>query len=71
MGRVGVGMAASVAVWPAVIGYAKTLALEVGKDNITVNTLVSGLFDTPLPGFPPPTLGSTGRSAADNCFVCH
>lgn len=46
--RPAVGMAASVAVWSAVIGYAKTLALEVAKDNITVNTLMAGLFDTLL-----------------------
>ena len=45
-----VGMAASVAVWSGVIGYAKTLALEVAKDNITVNTLMAGLFDTSLLG---------------------
>lgn len=48
--RPAVGMAASVAVWSAVIGYAKTLALEVAKDNITVNTLMAGLFDTALLG---------------------
>jgi 3-oxoacyl-[acyl-carrier protein] reductase len=48
--RPAVGMAAPVAVWSAVIGYAKTLALEVGKHNITVNTLMSGFFDTPLLG---------------------
>jgi hypothetical protein len=33
-----------------VIGYAKALALEVGKHNITVNPLMSGLFGTPLLG---------------------
>jgi 3-oxoacyl-[acyl-carrier protein] reductase len=48
--RPAVGMAASVAVWSAVIGYAKTLALEVGRHGITVNTLLSGYFDTPLLG---------------------
>jgi 3-oxoacyl-[acyl-carrier protein] reductase len=48
--RPAIGMAAPAAVWSAVIGYAKTLALEVGKHNITVNTLMSGLFDTPLLG---------------------
>lgn len=48
--RPAVGMAASVAVWSGVIGYAKTLALEVAKDNITVNTLMAGLFDTALLG---------------------
>jgi len=46
--RPAVTMAAPVAVWSAVIGYAKTLALEVGKYNINVNTLMSGLFDTQL-----------------------
>lgn len=48
--RPAVGMAAAVAVWSAVIGYAKTLALEVGKHDITVNTLLSGYFDTALLG---------------------
>lgn len=46
--RPAIGMAAPVSVWSAVIGYARTLALEVAKDGITVNTLMSGLFDTPL-----------------------
>jgi 3-oxoacyl-[acyl-carrier protein] reductase len=46
--RPAINMAASVAVWSAVIGYAKTLALELGKHNINVNTLMSGLFDTQL-----------------------
>lgn len=48
--RPAVGMAASVTVWSAVVGYAKTLALEVGEHDITVNTLMSGFFDTPLLG---------------------
>jgi 3-oxoacyl-[acyl-carrier protein] reductase len=48
--RQAVGMAAPAAVWSAVIGYAQTLALEVGQHNINVNTLMSGLFDTPLLG---------------------
>lgn len=48
--RPAIGMAASVAVWSAVIGYAKTLALEVGQHGITVNTLMSGYFDTALLG---------------------
>ncbi len=48
--RPAVGMAASVAVWSAVIGYAKTLALEVGRHDITVNTVLSGFFDTALLG---------------------
>ena len=46
--RPAVGMAAPVTVWSAVIGYAQTLALEVGKDNINVNTLMAGMFDTQL-----------------------
>jgi len=46
--RPAVGMAASVAVWSAVIGYAKTLALEVGHHGVTVNTLLSGFIDTSL-----------------------
>lgn len=48
--RPAVGMAASVAVWSAVIGYAKTLALEVGEHGITVNTVLAGFFDTTLLG---------------------
>jgi 3-oxoacyl-[acyl-carrier protein] reductase len=46
--RPAVNMAAPVTVWSAVIGYAQTLALEVGRHNISVNTLMAGLFDTPL-----------------------
>ncbi|PRY41625.1 SDR family oxidoreductase [Umezawaea tangerina] len=46
--RPAIDMAAPVAVWSAVIGYAQTLALEVAKDNISVNTLMAGLFDTQL-----------------------
>lgn len=46
--RQAIGMAAPATVWSAVIGYAQTLALEVGPHNISVNTLMSGYFDTPL-----------------------
>ncbi|GHF37216.1 3-oxoacyl-[acyl-carrier protein] reductase [Amycolatopsis bartoniae] len=46
--RPAVGMAAPTTVWSAVIGYAQTLALEVGAQNISVNTLLAGYFDTPL-----------------------
>ncbi|MDT8914987.1 SDR family oxidoreductase [Amycolatopsis sp. PS_44_ISF1] len=46
--RPAAGMAAPVAVWSAVIGYARTLALEVGEHDINVNTLLTGYFDTPL-----------------------
>ena len=34
--------------WSAVIGYAQTLALEVGAQDISVNTLLAGYFDTAL-----------------------
>jgi len=30
----------------AVVSWAKTLANEVGKDNITVNNVLTGFFDT-------------------------
>ncbi|MFJ3363746.1 SDR family oxidoreductase [Streptomyces anthocyanicus] len=46
--RPAVGMAAPVGVWSAVIGYARTLALEVARQDISVNTLLSGFFDTTL-----------------------
>lgn len=46
--RPAAGMAAPVAVWSAVIGYAQTLALEVARHDISVNTLMAGLFDTRL-----------------------
>jgi 3-oxoacyl-[acyl-carrier protein] reductase len=36
----------SVATWAAVIGYAKTLSLEVAADKITVNTLCPGRIAT-------------------------
>jgi 3-oxoacyl-[acyl-carrier protein] reductase len=37
----------SVASWGAVIGYAKTLALEVARFGINVNTICPGYVDTP------------------------
>ena len=40
------GFALSVATWSGVIGYSKTLSLEVAKHNINVNTLCPGYFDT-------------------------
>lgn len=46
--RPAINMAAPVTVWSAVIGYAQTLALEVGRHDINVNTLMAGLFDTSL-----------------------
>src|ERR1700682_765553 len=36
----------SVATWAGVIGYAKTLSLEVATDNITVNTICPGRIAT-------------------------
>ncbi len=42
-----VNFALSTASWDAVIGYAKTLCLEIGKYGISVNTILSGLIETP------------------------
>lgn len=40
------GFSLSVATWSGVIGYAKTLSLELGKDGINVNTICPGYIDT-------------------------
>lgn len=40
------GFGLSVATWAAVIGYAKTLSLEVAADGITVNTICPGRIAT-------------------------
>jgi 3-oxoacyl-[acyl-carrier protein] reductase len=40
------GFALSVATWSAVIGYAKTLSLEVAPSGINVNTICPGYIDT-------------------------
>jgi 3-oxoacyl-[acyl-carrier protein] reductase len=40
------GFALSVATWSGVIGYAKTLSLEVARDSINVNTICPGYIDT-------------------------
>jgi 3-oxoacyl-[acyl-carrier protein] reductase len=40
------GFALSVATWSGVIGYAKTLSLELGPHNINVNTICPGYIDT-------------------------
>ncbi len=40
------GFALSVATWSGVIGYAKTLSLEVAAENINVNTICPGYIDT-------------------------
>jgi 3-oxoacyl-[acyl-carrier protein] reductase len=37
----------SVATWMGVVGLAKTLSLELGPDNITINTICPGLIETP------------------------
>ncbi|MES3000895.1 MAG: SDR family oxidoreductase [Pseudomonadota bacterium] len=37
----------SVATWAGVIGYAKTLSMEVGEANINVNTICPGYIATP------------------------
>lgn len=37
----------SIATWAGVIGFAKTLALEIGRDQITVNTICPGRIATP------------------------
>jgi 3-oxoacyl-[acyl-carrier protein] reductase len=41
------GFGLSVASWAGVMGFAKTLSLELAADHITVNTLCPGLIDTP------------------------
>ena len=40
------GFALSVATWAGVIGYAKTLSLEVAAHGINVNTICPGYIDT-------------------------
>jgi 3-oxoacyl-[acyl-carrier protein] reductase len=41
------GFSLSVASWAGVIGYVKTLSLEVAADNISVNTICPGIIETP------------------------
>jgi 3-oxoacyl-[acyl-carrier protein] reductase len=41
-----VGLGLSVATWAGVLGYAKTLSLELGPAGITVNTICPGRVDT-------------------------
>ena len=59
------GFGLSVATWAGLIGYAKTLSLEVGPDNITVNTICPGRIDTPLSqrGFERAAKGDAARVA--------
>ena len=58
------GFGLSVATWAGLIGYAKTLSLEVGPDNITVNTICPGRIDTPLSqrGFARAAQGDVARA---------
>ena len=64
------------AVRPAVIGWAKTLAREVGSMGITVNSIAPGRIDTPRIaqlGHQDPTgipLGRVGRPREIGDFVC-
>lgn len=58
-----VGFGLSVATWAGLIGFAKTLSLEVGPDNITVNTICPGRIETPLSqrGFAKAARGDAAR----------
>jgi 3-oxoacyl-[acyl-carrier protein] reductase len=40
------GFGLSVATWSGVIGFAKTLSLEVARDNVNVNTICPGYIET-------------------------
>jgi 3-oxoacyl-[acyl-carrier protein] reductase len=41
------GFSLSVATWAGVIGYAKTLSLEVATEGISINTICPGIIETP------------------------
>jgi 3-oxoacyl-[acyl-carrier protein] reductase len=41
------GFSLSVATWAAVIGYVKTLSLEVAAEGISVNVICPGIIETP------------------------
>lgn len=41
------GFSLSVATWAGVIGYVKTLSLEVAADGISINTICPGIVETP------------------------
>ncbi len=59
------GFGLSVATWAGLIGFAKTLSLEIGPDNITVNTICPGRIETPLSarGFAKAAQGDAVREA--------
>ena len=40
-------IALSTATWAGVLSYSKTLSIELGAQNITINTILSGLITTP------------------------
>jgi len=41
------GFGLSVATWAAVMGFAKTASIELGRDGININTIAPGLVETP------------------------
>jgi len=53
----------SVATWAGVIGYAKTLSLEVAAEGVTVHTICPGRIDTPRLGT---VFGGGTPGAVDN-----
>jgi 3-oxoacyl-[acyl-carrier protein] reductase len=53
----------SVATWAGVIGYAKTLSLEVAAEGVTVHTICPGRIDTPRLGT---VFGGGGPGAVDD-----
>ncbi len=59
------GFGLSVATWAGVLGYAKTLSLEVAQDAITVNTICPGVIETPRVAKVFGNTGASGGSAQD------
>lgn len=58
----------TVATWAGVIGYAKTLSLEVAPDNITVNTICPGRIATSRLAkvFGPGSIAASGVAGVDS-----